>query len=353
MKLLAYTIGGQVIGVDILSWDEVTLSGNTAFMAIADTGSTPVNYTNISSVNTWDNYGSPAGLSAIEIKNEIIKLIPNTPTQAQYDVLAKYMDVGINSMTKIGTTAMLGSTLTISTALTGVTDTKFSVTGGTINGDIKSTGAICGVNGTLDVGGNLNVGGNQTMGGNLTMSGNLIIAGTGVVTSASNLGTGVGVYGSLSGKNLQFKSLKEGSNVALSSDANSITISAGGGTGTTITTLFTSATGNITTTSTTDVLMTGMQIANVPAGRYLLSFGTSLSVSTTATVNTSIYAGGTIVANSTLPFARGSQAVTAQHAYSNFVITLASTQTVEIRWRTSTGTATANTNRYLTLLKVL
>lgn len=121
-KLLAYTIGGQKIGVDIKSWDTAMLSGNTAFIAIADTGSTPANYTNISSVNTWDNFGSLAGLTEVQKKNEIIKLIPGTPTAAQYNVLANYMNVGINSMSKIGDTAVLGGALTGTTVLTGVTN---------------------------------------------------------------------------------------------------------------------------------------------------------------------------------------------------------------------------------------
>lgn len=48
---------------------------------------------------------------------------------------------------------------------------------------------------------------------------------------------------------------------------------------------------------------------------------------------------------------RPNYSIVTTHNYSNFVITLATTQTVEIRWRTSEGTATS-TNRYLTLLKV-
>ena len=42
--------------------------------------------------------------------------------------------------------------------------------------------------------------------------------------SASNLGTGVGVYAKQEGVDLQFKSLKAGTNVTISSDANEITI---------------------------------------------------------------------------------------------------------------------------------
>jgi hypothetical protein len=125
--------------------------------------------------------------------------------------------------------------------------------------------------------------------------------------------------------------------------------------GAVITTFEASASGNITTTSTSDTLMTGMQLTNVPAGTYLVSFGTSLSHgSSSASIVTSIYANGSRVANSELTWTRGSSQgnITTVQGYSNFLITLASTQTVDIRWRTTTGTATANTNRYLTLIKV-
>lgn len=109
--------------------------------------------------------------------------------------------------------------------------------------------------------------------------------------------------------------------------------------------------GAITTTSATDTLMTGMVITNVPAGTYLLSFGTTLSHSAGgALIYTSIYVGGTQQTASGMSWTRPNQAVMTTHNYSNFVITLATTQSVEIRWRTTTATATA-TNRYLTLLK--
>lgn len=47
---------------------------------------------------------------------------------------------------------------------------------------------------------------------------------TGEVNTASNLGTGQGIFSSKSGVNLQFKSLKAGAGVTLSSDANEVTI---------------------------------------------------------------------------------------------------------------------------------
>jgi hypothetical protein len=50
-------------------------------------------------------------------------------------------------------------------------------------------------------------------------------------STASNLGSGEGIFSSKSGTNLQFKSLKAGSNVTISSDSSEITIAASGGSG--------------------------------------------------------------------------------------------------------------------------
>ena len=93
MKLLAYTISGQTIGIDIGVWGDAMLSGNTAFMAIADTGSTPTDYVDISSTVYWSDFGGQTTLSAAEIKNEITKLIPDEPTAQEYEILEGYMNV--------------------------------------------------------------------------------------------------------------------------------------------------------------------------------------------------------------------------------------------------------------------
>jgi hypothetical protein len=121
-RLLAYTIGGQKIGIDIKSWNAAMLSGNTAFMIFANTGTLPTNYTDISSVDNWDNFGNAAGQTEAFIKDEIIKLIPGTPTEAQFRVLEKYINVGINGVTKIGDTTMFGDVITGTTSLTGTSD---------------------------------------------------------------------------------------------------------------------------------------------------------------------------------------------------------------------------------------
>ena len=87
MKLLVYTIAGQKIGIDIQTWTDATLSGNTAFMAIADTGSTPTNYVDISSIVYWDRFGSLTTLTDAEIRKEITKLITPDPTPEEIAIL--------------------------------------------------------------------------------------------------------------------------------------------------------------------------------------------------------------------------------------------------------------------------
>ena len=58
-----------------------------------------------------------------------------------------------------------------------------------------------------------------------------VISSTGEANTASNLGSGEGVFLSKSGANLQFKSLKAGNNVTISADSSEITISSTGGGG--------------------------------------------------------------------------------------------------------------------------
>jgi hypothetical protein len=53
--------------------------------------------------------------------------------------------------------------------------------------------------------------------------------GTGEANTASNVGTGTGIFKEKNGIDLKFRSLKAGSNVTISSDASEITISSGGG----------------------------------------------------------------------------------------------------------------------------
>lgn len=109
--------------------------------------------------------------------------------------------------------------------------------------------------------------------------------------------------------------------------------------------------GTATTINTIDTLLTGMQITGVPTGDYLLSFGTSFYNNTNgAFIYTTIYVNGTAINGTLQGWKRGNQDIQATHNYANFPLTLTATSTVEIRWRTTAGTASSS-NRYLTLLK--
>jgi hypothetical protein len=75
MKLLAYVLDGQVLGVDKLSWNSNEFNG-TPFSACTDSAITPSGYTDISSLNTWIKYGETTTLNYVQIRNEIIKFLP-------------------------------------------------------------------------------------------------------------------------------------------------------------------------------------------------------------------------------------------------------------------------------------
>lgn len=76
MKLIGYQILGQTIGIEITSWEDSMLSGNSAFQAIEDVDAIPTDYVDISSILNWDNFGGTAGLSNGQVKREIEKLEP-------------------------------------------------------------------------------------------------------------------------------------------------------------------------------------------------------------------------------------------------------------------------------------
>lgn len=106
----------------------------------------------------------------------------------------------------------------------------------------------------------------------------------------------------------------------------------------------------ITTTSLTDVLMTGMTVTPA-AGTYLVWFSGAVSHSTNNAITwMSIYAGGTIVTASESPAQRATTAVSFPFACAARV-TVNGSQAIEGRWRTSAATAT-NTRRTLMYLKV-
>jgi len=113
--------------------------------------------------------------------------------------------------------------------------------------------------------------------------------------------------------------------------------------------------GDITTTATAfQNTMTGMSIASIPAGDYLVFFNTMFSHNTNnATITTRIYAEGNEVADSQYVWLRGGGQgnIRTSHSYVAFPVTLATTGTIKIDWITSGGTATAS-NRNLTIIKI-
>lgn len=112
---------------------------------------------------------------------------------------------------------------------------------------------------------------------------------------------------------------------------------------------------NITTTSTTDVSLTGMTITP-PAGTYLVLFSTWLTHSNgNATITMSLYSGGVQKTDSirvAIPFVGALSAITQDMPLSiNGVVTVTGTQAIAIEWHTSTGTGTAH-NGTLDILKI-
>lgn len=111
----------------------------------------------------------------------------------------------------------------------------------------------------------------------------------------------------------------------------------------------------ITTTSTTDVLMTGMTITP-PAGTYLVIFSTWLTHSNgNAPITMSLYFGGVQKADSirvAIPFVGALSAITQDMPLTiNGITTVNGSQALTIEWHTSTGTATAHTGTF-NILKV-
>jgi len=113
------------------------------------------------------------------------------------------------------------------------------------------------------------------------------------------------------------------------------------------------ATGTITTTSASDVQMTTMTLTP-GAGTYLVLFSTSLSHSNVAgETYVSIYANTSKVAASErrLTYTDLKQIGLIVPLATQAVVTVAAAQVIEVKWRTSTSTATAY-QRAMTLLKI-
>lgn len=107
-----------------------------------------------------------------------------------------------------------------------------------------------------------------------------------------------------------------------------------------------SGTANTTTTSTTDVVFTGAT-NTPPAGTYLVIYSTWLTHGTgNATITMSMYNNAVQKADSVrtiIPFVGALSAVTQDIPVTlNGLLTVNGAQAIDIRWRTSGGTATAH-----------
>jgi hypothetical protein len=103
---------------------------------------------------------------------------------------------------------------------------------------------------------------------------------------------------------------------------------------------FTSSTTTTTTTSTTDTAVTGMTLTTPnDGGKHWINFSCSVSNNTNnTTVFVSLYVGGTQVAHTQRRYTRGNQTLTMP--LQTQVIGVDGNTTVDVRWRTTGGTAT-------------
>lgn len=124
-----------------------------------------------------------------------------------------------------------------------------------------------------------------------------------------------------------------------------LSVSAGGQLASGLSVAEVTATGTTTTSSGTDVLMSGMTVTPA-AGTYLVFFGTTYRATTGgAQVDTVIYAGGAQVAASrrvSMPFDGGFDSSPGFESVSTVaLVTVNGAQAIEARWMTSAGTITA------------
>lgn len=116
-----------------------------------------------------------------------------------------------------------------------------------------------------------------------------------------------------------------------------------------------SATADTTTTSTTDVLINSMTITPV-SGSYLVKFSSTVDHSNqNVAVVVSLYTGGVLKADSvrsTIPRTNAIGAITMSLCVAiNGLVTVNGAQAIEIRWKTSAGTATAH-QRTMDILRI-
>lgn len=93
-KLLAYTISGDTVGVDLLTWKTSELDGNQPFKIISSGETIPSNYIDISSIENWDNIGIEIANDYLFVKKEIKNIVKdvgwNNLSDVEKDLAIKY-----------------------------------------------------------------------------------------------------------------------------------------------------------------------------------------------------------------------------------------------------------------------
>lgn len=74
MKLLAYIINNQKVGVEKTYWNNSDLNGNNPFITINNDDIIPENYGDITSIVSWGKFGETAGLDYGQVRLEIKSL---------------------------------------------------------------------------------------------------------------------------------------------------------------------------------------------------------------------------------------------------------------------------------------
>lgn len=92
--LLAYTINGQTVGIDLPSWDTADLNGNIPFKLILSGATIPSGYTDVSSIINWNKLGCMVANDYLVCKNEIKTLCGkkgwSNLTNAEKDLAIQY-----------------------------------------------------------------------------------------------------------------------------------------------------------------------------------------------------------------------------------------------------------------------
>ncbi len=75
MKLLAYILSGETLGVDKTSWEEHEFIG-IVFSACTNSTIIPSDYADISTWQNWAKFGQDTGMNYVQVRNEIKALLP-------------------------------------------------------------------------------------------------------------------------------------------------------------------------------------------------------------------------------------------------------------------------------------